>query len=122
MEGTFDARRHSDRVDHLYEDVPKPIRGLGTDGLWMWKQLQENTPAGILRGIDSAGMFAVCRSWAKWREADRADDDAGFRRHLEQWLKLGQQFGLTPISRCKLQAEGAAKKDTNDDLRKEFLA
>ena len=40
LEGSLDARRHSNRADVLYgDDAPEQIRGLGKDGLTAWREL-----------------------------------------------------------------------------------
>ena len=129
LNGSFDDRRHTDRADVLYpDDAPVQIRGLGKDGIQAWHLITDSTPAEILKRIDSMQLFGLCRWWTIWREYDRkhaAGDERALtpaRNAWEPFSKLAQQFGMSPTARCRIMAENATKRSTNDELRDKYLA
>ena len=115
-EGTYTESRHGGRVDVVYPaGDPKPLRGLGVDGRWLWQVVVTETPRGILADVDAAQLFALCRWWSHWRRldrkltVDRSSADiraAGFV--WSQFTALASQFGLSPTARAGLKANPQA--------------
>ena len=93
----------------------------------------------LLSVIDSAGLSAYCRAYSQWREAEErlikmrkpsATEKSRFkwrayRELIKDSIQLADrlrhiltEFGLTPVSRCRLSVDPAEKNDPFADFLK----
>ena len=121
--GRYENSRHGDRADILYSGVPAMPAGLGVDGEKLWAMLVENTPDGVLVGVDSALMAGMCRWWSIWKDADAEVAENPCRNTIitagHAWThfsKLAAEFGMGPISRTRIKAPNAGGEESDPIL------
>lgn len=117
-DGTFQPCRHANRADGSYpESFPEMPKGLGAHGQILWGQVVDNTPAAILRKLDTSKLHRLCRLWETWIGLDALISDgdeekATWDRWLKtgaQWDSLSREFGVGPVSRARITVPTEAK-------------
>jgi P27 family predicted phage terminase small subunit len=84
---------------------------------------------GIATPVDRAVLAAYCNAWGRFVDAERMIQQKGMtvgtgdgyaiqstwlviaNKALDQLLKLGTEFGMTPSSRCRLTVAAPSKPD-----------
>ena len=96
----------------------------------MWDKVISTTPEGVLKEIDAAMLFGMCKWWSVWRKLDRSLSQkmcpATITSATKAWNAFNTaaiQYGMTPAARSRLQIEqGHSSKDTrNSELIKKYL-
>jgi len=133
LHGEPNKRRH--RVEpQPAERKPEPTDTLGLEARAVWDRLTAELDAmGILYAADGDPLAMLCSSVAVFREAERKladeglileDRDGAPRRNpwwlirrdaLNEIMRLGSAFGLTPVARTHLATPG--KPDDEPDAR-----
>ncbi len=93
-----------------------------------WRELApELEAAGVLTRIDADALAMYCIKWASWRKAEEDIARRGsivdgkqnlnviMARDLSNWLARTQkEFGLTPASRPRIDAQQMEEEDQDD--------
>ncbi len=127
-DGTFRESVQGDRADILLADgVPIKPPGLSDEASEAWDFLLEHLNPKVLARVDRMSMEMLCDAWGEykyWMEAakihrgvlDQDTDriDRKVKSAQQVWLKIQQQFGLTPRSRQQLRIPQEKQQQTND--------
>ncbi len=119
--------------------LPKPPDWIGADARELWMDLAPKlSRLGLLTELDVGAFTILCVTWGHWREADRYiaqhgdvyTNAAGLeKRHpmsgiasdtAKMLLTLCGQFGLTPLSRQRLQVPPPPDPDGPPDGHFDF--
>jgi len=84
---------------------------LTSEGRKTWGQLVARLgPMGILSRADSDVLARYCCLWARWMQADQADEVDKALRISKQLLRIEGTFGLTDADRANLARGGEASR------------
>ena len=121
---------------------PKPANGLPTCPRHLTGEARresrrgagELARMGVVTVVDRAALAAYCQAWARWVEAEGEVARLGTivktaggnliqnpylavaNRALEQMTRLAGEFGMTPSSRSRVQAQAGEEGPTLADL------
>lgn len=114
--------------------IPDPPAELSASALVEWDRISvELFNAGMLSGIDLAGLAAYCSIYARWREAEALLQKSGMiisspngypiqspylaivNKCLQQMRGYLQEFGLSPSSRSRVRAPNKGGEAAGDD-------
>ena len=124
LDGSYRPERHGEIPAELAEAIfgPKTIppakmpKGLGKEGVWLWKFLIANA-SGVMPG-DAVTMEAFCRVWSEYKriqpivaKLSPSSKTNEYDRQLNRLMKLtaavtsySKDFGLDPQARLKMHS------------------
>ena len=124
VRGTLRSDRRNPREAALSEGIPTCPRALSAAAKREWRRVAgELARAGLLTRVDRAGLAAYCAAWSRWIEAEDAlrqygtilKSPSGYpmvspyfsvaSKSLEQMRLLLGEFGMTPSSRSRVNAQ-----------------
>ena len=122
--GTLRSDRRNPREASLGDGLPTCPRALSPAAKREWRRVaHELAQAGLLTVVDRAGLAAYCAAWSRWIEAEEAlrkygtimKSQSGYpmvspyfsvaSKSLEQMRLLLGEFGMTPSSRSRVNAQ-----------------
>ena len=131
-----DRRYHrSNPTPAVPASVPAAPDWLGDDAKAAWDEwAPELHRLGLLTELDLPAFGVLCSTWSRWLRASRYVDEHGLtytastgleKQHPmvgieheagKSWLAQAQQFGMTPLSRQRLDVKVAEKGDELEQL------
>jgi P27 family predicted phage terminase small subunit len=124
VRGTLRGDRRNPREAALSPARPTCPRELSPAAKREWRRVAaELAVAGLLTRVDRAGLAAYCAAWSRWIEAEEAlrrygtiiKSQSGYpmvspyfsvaSKSLEQMRLLLGEFGMTPSSRSRVNAD-----------------
>ncbi|MDP9236719.1 MAG: phage terminase small subunit P27 family [Chloroflexota bacterium] len=124
IRGTLRSDRRNAKEASLSSGLPTCPRALSPAAKREWKRVaHELAQAGLLTRVDRAGLAAYCAAWSRWIEAEEAlrtygtiiKSPSGYpmvspyfsvaSKSLEQMRLLLGEFGMTPSSRSRVNAQ-----------------
>lgn len=127
IKGTYRKGRENPKEPKPKSDAVRMPSGLSEGAQKCWKQVAKHLKdAGILTNIDQHALIMYCEANAKWREAMANLDKTGpitktpnghiqpspfisiSNKYFEQCRAMLTEFGMTPSSRSKVNADDGA--------------
>ena len=124
IRGTLRSDRRNPNEASLNGGIPTCPRALSPAAKREWRRVaRELAQAGLLTRVDRAGLAAYCAAWSRWIEAEEAlrtygtiiKSQSGYpmvspyfsvaSKSLEQMRLLLGEFGMTPSSRSRVNAQ-----------------
>ncbi len=121
-DGGYRKDRHGNRMDAQMPAGKMPVKpkGLTVPQHHLWDTICNELPPGIVGAMDTASLTELMRIYRLMTEAGAAlEGDAtareprlAYSNYLDRWLKLCNEFGLTPAARTRIKVpEGYDKKE-----------
>jgi P27 family predicted phage terminase small subunit len=123
VQGTFRKDREAKSPVNVEPKAPKPPKGMSQLGLACWRRMVPKLVAArVLTELDRELLAAFCECWAMYWGLKAVVDEEGWtwvsangniRVHpavgamkmmLDNVVRLGREFGLTPASRSRIEA------------------
>jgi phage terminase small subunit len=117
-QGTYREDRHARRADGAFpRGKPTCPKFLTGEARSEWnRQVKALAQAGVLSLVDRVLLAAWCATWQQYVEAE--GDNGERRRLVDALVKLGREFGFSPVARAKVATTGQAPEV---DALDEFL-
>ena len=137
LRGTAQPCRMNDKEPKPPKGKVKMPSGLTDKEKKHWQEVADNLEeAGILSLLDVQALRLYCRSYAGWIDANQRLDEYGTvikslhgqpilspyfkvsQKYFDQLLSILREFGMTPSSRTRIQADNQAPEDDFDAWQK----
>jgi len=137
LEGNPGKRKLNNREPKYGAELPRCPHHLSKAARVEWRRLvRELGASGVLKVADRDALAAYCTAFARWAEAEAMIVKSGpvlkseggglyqnpylsiANRSIDQLIKIGSEFGLTPSSRTRLKVE---KPSAMDQLEMELF-
>ena len=137
LEGTLTPKHQAKNIINIdaMTQVPKPPNDLGPDGVDFWETWADGlVHIGIMTRFDVPAFTLLCESYERYKRAQRelgseliAETPQGSKQHplfavmhREETVieRLMKEFGLTPVARERIAADGKGESDELDEIIK----
>ena len=118
VQGTQRKDRTNTKEPAIKSRLPKCPAWINAEGKKEWSRLLKDlNKHGIATGFDFIGLATLCQMWGEYVEGSKNGEPVG-AAHITQMRLLLVEFGMTPSSRSKVNAQPAEEKqhDPWDDL------
>ena len=107
-----------------------PPPGLGKEGCRLWRQVVECIPDYLVRQVDAAGLYSLCKMWCSYLKAARAFDKAvvgSLEYHklckttcelFSKFHAAANSFGMSPSARAKFRNPPPKEKNDENPLER----
>lgn len=124
LRGNPGKRKISDAEPKFERKIPTCPKHITGEARKEWRRLCTLLDTqGLLTQVDRAALAAYCQAYARWAEAEQMvkksgavlrSEKGGFyqnpylsiaNRAIDQMIKIGSEFGMSPSSRTRLKVE-----------------
>ncbi len=129
--GGYRKDRHGNRAD-VSPAPGEPIRpeGMTPGQAQIWDSVLASLPAAAIGEKDESAMVELIETYQRMRDVgallaeNRTDKDnrIAYCAFFDRWLKLAQEFGLTPRSRAAIKVPTGGEQDEETDTFAELMS